>query len=145
MAANLLDIREIEAERGGTMLYAHNAHLQKNPSSWRMSGRELTWIGAGAIVNALLGDRYSFVAGSLGTSDILGLEHPEPGSYEGLCQNRVSGWGVVEVGVVAGGKVRTVPPSAWAYGPLGAATLDGADAVAHIADAGVVRAKLGGR
>ncbi|HEY4452797.1 MAG TPA: erythromycin esterase family protein [Pseudonocardiaceae bacterium] len=144
MALNLLDIREIEAERGGTVLYAHNAHLQKSPASLRMMGKDLTWIGAGAIVSALLGERYSFVAGSLGTSDILGLEYPEPDSYEGLCQNRVNDWGLVDVEVVGGGRVRTVPATAWAYGPLGAATLDGADAIAHIGDAAVVRAKLGG-
>jgi hypothetical protein len=87
----------------------------------------------------LLGDRYSFVAGSLGTSDILGLEYPEPDSYEGLCQSRVKDWGLVKVDAVGGGNVRTVPPSAWACSPLGATVLDGADAIAHIADAAVVR------
>jgi erythromycin esterase-like protein len=140
MALNLLDIREIEAKRGGTVLYAQNAHLQKSPSTLHMMGRELTWIGAGAIVSALLGERYSFVAGSLGTSDILGLEYPAPDTYEGLCQTRVNNWGLVEVDVVGGGNIRTVPPSAWAYGPLGSAVLDGAEAIAHIADAAVVRA-----
>lgn len=144
MAQNVLDIREIEAKRGGgTVLYAHNAHLQKSPATLTMLGRDLTWIGAGAVVSSLLGDRYSFVAGSLGSSDILGLEYPGPDTYEGLCQSRVNDWGLVEVGVADTGSIRTVPPSAWAYSSLGQAVLDGADAIAHVADAAVLRAKLG--
>lgn len=135
MALNLLDIREIEAGRGATVLYAHNSHLQKSPTSLHMRGRELSWIGAGAIVSALLGERYSFVAGSLGASAILGLEFPGPDTYEGRCQSRVQDWGVLAPGVADGGNTRTVPPSAWAYSPLGAGVLDGADAIAHIADA----------
>ena len=142
MALNVLDIREIEAPRGGTVLYAHNGHLQKSPSTMNIRGRDLTWIGAGAIVSALVGERYSFVAGSLGSSDVLGLEYPEPDTYEGLCQGRVNDWGLVATEVVDGGTSRTVPPAAWAYSPLGPGVLDGADAIAHIADADVLSQKL---
>ena len=133
MARNLLDIREIEADRGPTLVFAQNAHLQKNPSTLHIRGRDLTWIAAGAIVSALLGAPYSFVVGSLGRSDILGLDYPAPDTYEGLCQSRVNEWGLVEVEAVDGGTGRTVPPSAWAYNPLGPATLTQADAIAHIA------------
>ncbi|MFF2348245.1 erythromycin esterase family protein [Kitasatospora sp. NPDC058115] len=67
MARNLLAIREVEARRGGTFVFAHNSHLQRNPSVWRMGEKDVTWNGAGRIVAALVGgEKYFFVAGALG-------------------------------------------------------------------------------
>ncbi|MFE6868168.1 erythromycin esterase family protein [Kitasatospora sp. NPDC057692] len=67
MARNLLDIRGLEAGRGGTFVFAHNGHLQRNPSVWRMGEKDVTWNGAGRIVAALVGgEEYFFVAGGLG-------------------------------------------------------------------------------
>ena len=79
MAQNLLDIRSIEAGRGATLVFAHNIHLQRNPSHMRMGGMELDWFGAGAIVASLVGERYTFVAGSLGRSDAIGLRRARSG------------------------------------------------------------------
>ncbi|MER7705048.1 erythromycin esterase family protein [Kitasatospora sp. NPDC097605] len=69
MAQNLLAIRNVEARRGGTFVFAHNGHLQRNPSVWRMGEKDVTWNGAGRIVAALVGgEDYFFVAGVLGGS-----------------------------------------------------------------------------
>src|SRR6202008_2555524 len=60
MAQNLLEIREIEARRGATLVFAHNVHLRHEATEW---------CGAGAIVGSLVDD-YVFVAGSLGRSEV---------------------------------------------------------------------------
>ncbi|WP_262284079.1 erythromycin esterase family protein [Micromonospora sp. MA102] len=48
MAANLLAL----AERGPTLVNAHNGHLQRNRSFMRTGGRPVEWWSAGAIVDA---------------------------------------------------------------------------------------------
>jgi hypothetical protein len=65
MARNLLDIRDREADRGPTLVYGHDLHLQYGPSHMTMAHMNLTWYGTGAILASLLGDRYTFIAGSL--------------------------------------------------------------------------------
>jgi len=69
MAQNLLDIRSIEAGRGPTMISAHNIHLQRNISRMSMGGMDLTWSGTGAILAALVPERYAFIAGSPGRGE----------------------------------------------------------------------------
>jgi len=83
MAQNLLDIRGAEQHRGPTLVFAHNRHLQRYPSRWRLAGMDLEWFSAGAIVAALLADRYVVVAGSLGASAALGLPAPAADTFEG--------------------------------------------------------------
>ena len=63
MATNLLGL----AERGPTLVSAHNGHLQRDKSTMRMGGRPLEWWSAGAIVSARLGEGYAFLATALGT------------------------------------------------------------------------------
>lgn len=46
MAQNLLDIRGAEAQRGTTLVFAHNAHLQRNPSHWSSGTLDLNWSGS---------------------------------------------------------------------------------------------------
>lgn len=60
MAANLLML----AERGPVLAFAHNAHLQRPPSSMTMGDRPVRWWSAGAILSARLGDNYRFLARS---------------------------------------------------------------------------------
>jgi erythromycin esterase-like protein len=74
MAENLLAIRARERDRGPVVVLAHNRHVQRTPSTWPLAGMDLRWWGAGAIVAALLGDRYVVVAGSVGA----GKRLPEP-------------------------------------------------------------------
>ncbi|QKV77714.1 erythromycin esterase family protein [Amycolatopsis sp. Hca4] len=118
MAENLLDIRAIEARRGPTLVFAHNGHLQR------------TGPGAGAIVGALLGERYAFVAGSLGHSDAIGLGEPAPDTYEGVLQQDTKTW---RLAAVPDGRKRTDTKPDRGYFGLDADVLDGAAAVWHIA------------
>ncbi|MEU5875179.1 erythromycin esterase family protein [Glycomyces sp. NPDC047369] len=62
MAENLIDIRAREAGRGPTVVLAHNIHLQTTESRMEMAGMNLVWAGTGAIIAALLGPKYAFVA-----------------------------------------------------------------------------------
>ncbi|MEV7037368.1 erythromycin esterase family protein [Amycolatopsis sp. NPDC051061] len=114
MARNLLDIRAIEAPRGRTLVFAHNAHLGS---------------GAGAIVASRLGDRYAFIAGSLGHSEALGLGGPAADTYEGRLQRDTGTWKLT-TGIPAG---RTRDDIDHRYAPLTRELLDGADAVLHVA------------
>jgi erythromycin esterase-like protein len=80
MAANLLAL----AERGPTLVYAHNGHLQRHKSTMRMGDLPLEWWSAGAIVNAHLGEEYAFLATALGTIRHRGVDAPAPDTVEGL-------------------------------------------------------------
>ncbi|MFC0623682.1 erythromycin esterase family protein [Kribbella deserti] len=132
MAQNLFDIRAIESRRGPTLVFAQNLHLQRNPSRWRLAGMDLTWFPAGAIVSSVVGDRYTFVAGSLGSSAALGLGEPSPDTYEGLLQSRISTWGLTAASTVAPADVRTDTKPEQGYFPLDRATVNCADAILHI-------------
>lgn len=135
MAQNLLEIRALEARRGPTMLFAHNTHLQKHHGEWRLGEMDLGWIGAGAIVAALWGDRYVFVAGSLGSSAQLELGEPDPATHEGLLQKEIgTGWGFTTKDVRSGRPRNDHNPRQGVI-PLNPATLDGADAVLHVSNA----------
>lgn len=101
MAQNLLDVRGVEARRGATLVFAQNLHLQRNLSNWRLADMDLNWFGAGAIVGSLLGEQYTFVAGSLGRSEALGLREPKPNTYEGFLQRRITTWGLTTATAVA--------------------------------------------
>jgi len=128
MAQNLLDI--VDLERGPTLVFAHNSHLQRNRSEWSLAELELNWFSAGAIVDSLLGERYGFVAGSLGRSEAIGLQEPEPDTYEGLLQRDIATWGLVKE--VAPARTRTDPTPRQGYFPLDKEILDVTDAVLHI-------------
>lgn len=116
MAENLLDIHR--SQPGRTLVFGHNGHLQRSGS------------GAGAIVGALLGDRYAFVAGSLGHSEAIGLGEPEPDTYEGLLQQGTKTW---KLAGLPDGRKRTDTKPERGYFGLDRDVLDGADAVWHIA------------
>ncbi|WP_206785389.1 erythromycin esterase family protein [Amycolatopsis sp. MtRt-6] len=118
MAENLLDIRAIEARRGPTLVFSHNVHLQRTGS------------GAGAIVGALLGDRYAFIAGSLGRSEAIGLGEPAPDTYEGVLQRGTKTWRLA--GVPAGRKRADTRPDRGYFG-LDDTLCESATAVWHIA------------
>ncbi|WP_040838106.1 erythromycin esterase family protein [Nocardia brevicatena] len=134
MARNLLDIRDAEARRGATLVFAHNRHVQRNPSHWHLWDMDLTWFGAGAIVGSLVDERYTVIIGSLGRSEALGLRDPEPGSYEGCLQSRIATWGLTAPTTVTTARMRSDVTPRQGYFPLDRATIDAADAILHIAD-----------
>jgi erythromycin esterase-like protein len=73
MAQNLLDIRTVEEQRGATLVFAHNRHIQRHPSRWRLADLDLEWFSAGSIVASLLGNRYVAIVGSPGAGPTLDL------------------------------------------------------------------------
>jgi erythromycin esterase-like protein len=112
MARNLLDIHS--SQPGRTLVFAHNAHLGS---------------GAGAIVASRLGERYAFIAGSLGHSEALGLGEPAADTYEGRLQRETTTWRLTTE-IPAG---RTRDDADHRYAPLTRELLAAADAVLHIA------------
>ncbi|HJP76055.1 MAG TPA: erythromycin esterase family protein, partial [Pseudonocardiaceae bacterium] len=123
-----------------TLVGAHNVHLQKNPSTLHMPVGDVNWIPVGAIMAALLGDRYVFVAGGLGRGGALGLGEPAPDTYEGLLQRQVGDWGLVRPELPNSAPLRSEVPHMLV--PLQWPTLDGADGVMHVGDADAVLASL---
>lgn len=132
MVQNLLDIRDAERRRGPTLVFAHNAHLQRHRSTMPMADLNLDWYGAGSILASLAGEGYTFVAGSLGRSESIGLAEPRPDTYEGLLQRRITTWGLTPAASVGGGTKRTDTIPEQGYSPLDEAMLATADAVLHV-------------
>jgi erythromycin esterase-like protein len=129
MAENLLAIRSAEAHRGPTLVFAHNGHLQRHPSTMTMAGMRLSWFSAGAIIGSLLGDRYALIVGSLGASPALGIEAPGPSTYEGKLQRKTHLPRYVRASDVEPAEQRTHD---YRYFPLDQAAVEHADAVLHI-------------
>ncbi|MFG2909002.1 erythromycin esterase family protein [Kitasatospora sp. NPDC048286] len=144
MARNLLDIRTVEARRGPTLVFSHNLHLQRNPSAWSFGELDCRWSGAGRIVAALLGERYAFVAGSLGRSEAIGLAEPAPGTYESHLQERGVVWELTDTALPVEARTRTDTVPRQGYFPLDREVLDGADALLHVADGAAVLPATGG-
>ncbi|MBP2324358.1 erythromycin esterase-like protein [Kibdelosporangium banguiense] len=134
MAQNLLDIRTIEARRGPTLVFAHNVHLQRSRSAMPMAGMTLTWFSAGAILASLLDDRYTFIASTLGRSETLNLQAPEPDTYEGFQQSRTPIWALTPATAIPPANTRTDTTPQQGYFPLNQETLDKTDAILHISD-----------
>lgn len=133
MAENLLDIRGDEVRRGATLVFAHNRHLQRGQSDLSLGEMDIHFASAGAIVSSLSSEQYTFVAGSLGRSEALGIRNPEADTYEGLLQRDITTWGLSPAAVVASGRART-DVTTQVYIPLDQATLDGAEAILHVGD-----------
>ncbi len=129
MAENLLAIRSAEAHRGPTLVFAHNTHLQRHPSTMTIAGRDVSWAGAGAILASLLNDRYAVIVGSLGASSALGIEAPAPSTYEGRLQQNAGLPRYVRASEIEPAEPRTHD---YRYFPLDHATIEHADAVLHI-------------
>jgi erythromycin esterase-like protein len=129
MAENLLAIRSAEALRGPTLVFAHNRHLQRHPSTMHMANMDLEWFSAGAIVGSLLGEKYAVIAGSLGTSPALDIEAPDPSTFEGKLQQRTQNPLYLRASDVEQGGERSHD---FRYFPLDAATIEHADVVLHI-------------
>jgi erythromycin esterase-like protein len=133
MARNLLDIRVAEQHRGPTLVFASNRHLQRYPSRWRLSGMDLEWFGAGAILAALLGDKYAVIAGSLGASAALGLEAPAEDTYEGRLGAATGEGPLLVAGSIdlADLRVRDDMTPEQGYFPLDGETVAHSDAIWH--------------
>jgi erythromycin esterase-like protein len=139
MAENLLGVREQERLRGPTLAFAHNRHLQRHPSTWRLGEMDLRWLSGGAIVAALLGDRYTFIAGTLGASASLPVRPPAEGTFEAAFERATSGGcglfdgnRLREINWLKDLKVRTDAGPNEGYFPLDHDTIESCDGLIHI-------------
>ncbi|PWK84302.1 erythromycin esterase [Lentzea atacamensis] len=130
MARNLLEIRRIEAGRGPTFVFAHNAHLQRTNSSMEIAGERIEWFSAGALVAPVLGDQYTVIAGTLGRNDSFGLGEPDKATLEGQLQSRFTTWGMT--GDKPEGETRKDTKLEMGYFPLDQHLLAGVDALLHV-------------
>lgn len=135
MAANLLAV----AERGPVLVYAHNAHLQREKSTMRMNGLPVEWWSAGAIVSARLGEDYAFMATALGTIRHHGVGAPPPDTVEGLLYALPQDRYVVDtrgLAAVLGDATPAPRVSPWfGYSPVDPAHLAGIDGIVFVKDA----------
>ncbi|MFF8289662.1 erythromycin esterase family protein [Streptomyces sp. NPDC016309] len=134
MAHNLLAL----AERGPTLVHAHNSHLQRRKSSMRMGGAPLEWWGAGALAGARLGAEYAFVATALGTIRHQGVDAPPPDTVEGLLYGLPGDRCVVDTAQLTTALGDTPPAprvSPWfGYAPLDPAHVSDPDALVFVKD-----------
>jgi erythromycin esterase-like protein len=129
MAANLLAL----AERGPVLVYAHNAHLQRDQSSMRLGDLPARWWSAGAMVGARLGADYAFLATALGTIRHQGVDTPEPDTLEGQLYALAPDRFIIEparLAAVLGDKARV---STWyGYAPLDPAHVARTDGIVFV-------------
>lgn len=136
MAENLLAIRAAERHRGPTLVFAHNLHLQRRPVSMGMGDMDVEFPSVGAIM-AAVSDPFPFIAGSLGTSEVLGLGTPAADTYEGALQEVTTDSAFFaadrlrEALPVARTRTDTTPEQG--YFPLDGDLLLRCDAVLHVA------------
>ncbi|WP_244876712.1 erythromycin esterase family protein [Winogradskya consettensis] len=114
------------AERGPTLVYAHNSHLQRDRSSMNMGGEQIEWWSAGA----LAGDDYAFLATAIGTLRDHGVEAPPPGTVEATLDRAV----VDPRELAADRLVPRVSPW-YGYAPLDPAGLSRVDGILYVKDA----------
>jgi erythromycin esterase-like protein len=135
MASNLLAL----AERGPTLVNAHNGHLQRDKSSMRMAGQPLEWWSAGAIVSARLGQDYSVIATALGTIGDHGVPAPAPETVEGLLYALPQDRYLVDgrrLAAILGDATPAPRVSPWfGYAPLDPARLASHDGIVFVRDA----------
>lgn len=81
MADNLSAIAEREAKRGPTLVFAHNLHLQRNVSGMNLGPLRVEWWSAGAHIATRMGEKYAFIASTLGSG--AGVPEPAPDTLEG--------------------------------------------------------------
>ena len=131
MAANLLAV----AERGPALVYAHNAHLQRDLSTMRMGEQLVEWWSAGAIVSAHLREKYAFLATALGTIRHRGVGSPPLDTLEGLLCALPQDRYVVDAGRLDDVDDLVPRVSPWfGYAPLDPAQVTNMDGIVFIRD-----------
>ncbi|MEV6430578.1 erythromycin esterase family protein [Nocardia sp. NPDC051463] len=130
MAENLLAIVAQEQRRGPSLVFAHNAHLQRAQSHASGGENDMNWCSAGALVGLALGRRYMFLATDAGP-------HSDPGTLQQLLAEATTRRALFPAPALRA----ALPPSIGAgepivpgHIPLDPADLDGADAVIFVAD-----------
>ncbi len=71
-----------ERGRGKVLAFAHNSHLQRGKTEWKLGTVVYAWWPAGSHLNEIFGPRYAVVGSALGVSDANGIGQPEAGTLE---------------------------------------------------------------
>ncbi|WP_040778977.1 erythromycin esterase family protein [Nocardia pneumoniae] len=130
MAENLLAILAQEQRRGPTLVFAHNAHLQRTQSHSPVREDELSWGSAGALVALTLGERYVFLATDA-------KPNSDPDTLQGVLAEATTRRALFPAPALRAAlppSIGTGEPIVPGHIPLNPADLDGADAVIFIAD-----------
>lgn len=90
MASTLFSLVEREMQRGPTLVFAHNRHLQKYKSHWVFDGQDIEWWSAGAVVDVQLGVDYAFLATALGAAEHQGIGTPPRHTLEGVLAEKMT-------------------------------------------------------
>ncbi len=125
MADNLLAIVAQEQHRGPTLVFAHNAHLQR-----ARSGADMNRCSAGTLVAAALGERYMFLAADAAPASA-------PGTLHHLLAQATTRRALFPAPALRAALPRSLEPTepvVRGHIPLTLADLSGADAVVFIAD-----------
>ncbi|NEW40445.1 erythromycin esterase family protein [Nocardia cyriacigeorgica] len=130
MAENLLAIRAEEQQRGPSLVFAHNVHLQSAQSMMSVGG-DVSWCGAGALVGLTLGESYVFVATDANP-------HSEPGTFQGVLAEATTArralFPAQHLRAALDPSIGTGEPIVPGHIPFGPSNLDGAAAVIFVAD-----------
>ena len=130
MADNLLAIRGRERDRGPTLVFAHNAHLQRTVGSVAAGDTRSDWANAGTLVERELGEAFLFVAADANPAT-------EPDTLQGLlaaATTRRALFPSAELQAALPEGVRSGDPILPGHIPVKTGDLAGADAVVFIAD-----------
>lgn len=127
------------AEGGPTLVFAHNQHLRRDPSTFRLGDMDLRWWSGGAGAAARIGSGYAVIASYLGTIHESGITAPDPETVEGVLMESTPDRALFPSAPLSEAlshrSTRSGTPPETGYFPLAAADLDGVDAIAFIADA----------
>lgn len=130
MAENLLAIVAQEQRRGPSLMFAHNAHLQRAQSHMSVGEDEVSWGSAGALVGLTLGERYVFLATDASPDS-------DPGTLQRMLAEATTRRALFPAPALRAAltpSIGTGIPIVFGHIPLNPADLDGADAVIFVAD-----------
>lgn len=143
MAGNLQALAA--AESGPTLVFAHNQHLRRDPSTLRLGDMDLRWWSGGAGTASRLGSDYAVIASYLGTVGESGITAPGPDTVEGVLLESTPDRALFPAAPLSEAlshrslDARSETPPEAGYFSLAAADLDGVDAIAFISDASSLR------
>ena len=130
MADNLLAIVAQEQQRGPSLVFAHNAHLQRTQSHWLFGEDDLSWWSAGALVGLTLGQRYTFLATDASPDS-------DPATLQGVLAEATTRRALFPTQALRAAlppSIGTGKPIMPGHLPLNPTDLDGTDAIIFITD-----------